>query len=257
MTSMRRDRFMTAVMVVLGTSFMATASIEGQARGTAMGTRADLEIELASLQEQALATGDRKIRERMRLEIDAIAMRLRDGDIYPGDIIALSVAGETAWTADFTVTTGRRIELETLPPISLANVLYSELEAHLTTELGKYLREPRVRAVAQKRIAVLGAVGQPGFMAAPGSIVVADLIMLAGGPSSNAELDKAEFKRLGDTLGFDTGPIAFQAYSLDQLGIRSGDELHIPQASTKSFWQDFRFIMLGITGGIVALTRIF
>lgn len=257
MSSMRRNRFMAVLLVLLGTSLLTTASIEGQARGTRLGTRTDLQAELESLQEQALAVDDNQIRESMRLEIAAIATRLLEGDINSGDIIALAVAGETAWTASFTVTVARTIELETLPPISMAGVLYSELESHMTKELGKYLREPRVRAEALKRIAVLGAVGSPGFMSAPGSIVVADLIMLAGGPSQAAEVDKAEFRRLGDSLGFDEGPIAFQAYSLDELGIRSGDELHIPQTSTQSFWQEFRFVMLGITGIVVAVTRIF
>jgi len=257
MSSMRRKRFMTALAVVLGTSLLTTAPIEGQARGTRLGTRTDLQVELESLQEQALAVEDNKIRDRMRLEIDAIAMRLREGDINQGDVIALAVAGEVDWTTDFVVTVHRTLELPTLPPITVAGVLYSELESHMTTELGKYLRDPRVRAVATKRIAVLGAVGQPGFLAVPGSMVVADLVTLAGGPSGAAQLDKAEFRRLGDSLGFDDGPIAFQAYSLDELGIRSGDELFIPAARNTSFWQDFRVILFGISGLVFTLTRIF
>ena len=257
MTWKGRNCFKAALLTLLASSFATIDPVAAQGRGARLGTRADLEAEMERLQQQAVSAQDDDIRERIRMEIQAISQRLREGDITQGDVIALAVAGEAAWTDNFVVTVSRTIELETLPPISVANVLYSELEDHMTAELGRYLREPRVRAEALKRIAVLGAVGTPGFMSAPGSTVVADLIMLAGGPMTTADVDDAEFRRRGESLGFDDGPIAFQAYTLDELGIRSGDELHIPTTQVGSFWEEFRFVALGIGAVALTLTRIF
>lgn len=223
-----------------------------------MASRAALETRLDSLQNLALSVEDRDRRQALRAEIEAIGYRLREGDIFPGDVISLAVTGETDWTGDFIVTPARTLELERIDPIEVSGVLYSELEPHLRESLGRYLREPRVRAEALKRVAVLGGVGNPGFMTVSGATIVSDLIMDAGGPVSTAKLDDAQFRRNGKRLGFDTGRIDLQFYSLDQLGIRSGDELHIPASRPgQNFWQDLRFIVFGISGVVLLMTRIF
>ena len=222
-------------------------------------TRAQLLSLLESLQERALVTEDSDLSEDIRIDMMWVSYRLREGDIWAGDVISLAVAGETTWTDNFTVSPNVTLVLDRVAPIPLNNLLFSELEGRLTEHLSKYLREPRVHAEALKRVAVLGGVGSPGFFSVSGSTVVSDLIMQAGGPSTGAKLDKVEFRRLGDKIGFDAGPIAFQAYSLDQLGIRSGDELHIPvQAVGRgNFWQNMRFALFGVTAIALTITRIF
>lgn len=256
MAPRRRSRTWSVVAAALAMMLVGVPA-DGQDRGPRMASRADLEARIEALQ-QEMASADRSRQEEIRGEIEAISYRLREGDIWQGDVIALAVAGETDWSADFIVKPRRTLDLPDVDPIPLGGVLYSELEPHLTAELGKYLRQPRVQAEALKRIAVLGGVGDPGFLTTSGSTVVADLIMDAGGPTSTAKLDDAEFRRNGNRVGFDTGPIALQSYSLDELGIRSGDELHVPQSRTSgSFWLDIRTITFGIGGLIILFTRIF
>jgi len=223
-------------------------------------TRADLTVLLESLQQQALEAENSDVREDLGIDVAWVAYRLREGDIWEGDVISLAVAGETAWTDNFTVSPTQMLVLDNVPPIPLNHLLFSELEGRLTEHLGKYLREPRVHAETLKKIAVLGGVRTPGFYSVSGSIIISDLIMQAGGPSAGSKLDKAEFKRQGRRIGFDTGPIAFQAYSLDQLGIRSGDELHVPQqgpGGAGGFWLNMRNMVFAVSGMALVLTRVF
>ena len=75
--------------------------------------------------------------------------RLANGDFQVGDRIALIVLQDPTLTDTFTVKEGRTITLPNIPDISLHGVLRSEVQDYLTAELGKYLREPTVEAVAR------------------------------------------------------------------------------------------------------------
>jgi hypothetical protein len=258
----RVRRWQTARIGLLAALCVGFAAMPAAAqnRGPRMATRAELEARIGAIQAELQTDIDGRREDVLEEELQNVAYRLREGDIFEGDVISLAVVGESAWSDDFTVTPQRTIELENVEPISVGNVLYSELEPHLTEQLGRYLREPRVRAEALKRVAVLGAVSNPGFYPVSGSIIVSDLIEEAGGPSGAAQLDKAEFRRLGRRVGFNTGgPIALQAYSLDALGIRSGDELHIPARNPAGggIWRTMIAITSAAGAIAFALTRIF
>jgi protein involved in polysaccharide export with SLBB domain len=181
----------------------------------------------------SLGTLDDDAREDATASIAAISRRLREGDVWPGDIVDLRVLGEDRWTMNYTVTPMRTISLEAIDPIDVSGVLHSELEERIATSLGRYLREPRIEVDVLKRVGVLGNVGNPGFYTTQGNALVSDVIMLAGGPGANANVDKIEFRRLGEPL--DIGPqVVWQSMSLDELGIQSGDEVYVPQRGSSS-----------------------
>lgn len=245
--------------------------------GPRMATRSELEARLDSLQRAASAERDSDARQDLTIEIGLVASRLRDGDIWPGDVVNLRVADEPRWSNRFTVTPDRRIDLECptstpgaaagavsgaaavppgatpctgggIAPINMAGVLQSELEAHLRDELSVYLREPEVRAELLRRIGVTGAVGAPGFYVVSGASLVSEVIMQAGGPASNAKVEKAEFRRMGDDIDFGQGQLVFQSHSIDQLGLRSGDEIYVPARGSS-----FGAILLGVVGAVGSL----
>lgn len=217
------------IALVVATAWAAPAA--AQMVGPRMASRAQLEATLDSLQRAAVATTDDDERAQLQNRIGGLAYRLEQGDVWPGDLIDLTVTGEDKWTAQFTVTPERQLELPDIDPVSVAGVLYAELEEKLASELGRYLREPRVRAQVLKRIGVLGQVGSPGFYNVRGSSLVSEVIMQAGGPTGAADVDDVEFRRFGDELETGRPRVAWQNLSLDQLGVRSGDELYVPGQS--------------------------
>src|SRR5919201_5714576 len=112
-----------------------------------------------------------------------------------GDRILLHVEGDSALSDTFTVVAGPALRLPNIGDISLAGIPRANLETHLTTELGRYIKDPVVQARALIRVSVAGEVGKPGYYAVPIDLVLADALMLAGGATKDARVDQLKIMR--------------------------------------------------------------
>src|SRR5262245_3549362 len=177
-----------------------------------------------------------------------------------GDRVLLSVEGDSVLSDTFTVVAGPALRLPQIGDIPLANVPRSELEPYLTRELGRYIKDPVVSARALIRISVMGEVARPGFYAVPVDLVLPDALMLAGGATTEARLEKLQIVRGNSAV---VGVAALQnaiarGATLDQLGIRAGDRIEVPRGrDPESKWRIGAMIIGGVATavGIVALTR--
>jgi hypothetical protein len=192
-------------------------------------SRATLEAMAAAAESASSTATSEAQREAKRGEAWVLRERLRVGDFPPGDRIALSVEGHPKLSDTLTVRAGRTVMFPDLPEIALSGILRSELVDHLTRELGKYVRDPKIRAIPLMRVAVLGQVGRPGFYALPADALLSDVIMIAGGPGANADLAKSTIRRDGEEVFHDRDvSIALSnGMTLDQLDLRAGDEIVI------------------------------
>lgn len=197
----------------------------------AMVSRADLTAALQEI-EAALGAGgySQTMRAAKRAQADAIRERLTEGDLRVGDIIVLSVAEVSTFSSPYMVSPTRTITLPGSAEISVAGILRSELEAHLTTQLKKLVRDPTVRVIPTIRLSIFGAVGKPGFVNAPATLLLSDVIQqLAGGPANNARWDKSQILR-GKKIVVD-GPEFTEAVNtattIDQLNLQAGDVIEV------------------------------
>jgi protein involved in polysaccharide export with SLBB domain len=215
----------------------------------AMATRAELE--------QILAGKSGPVTDELAAQVKE---RLEKGDLQPGDRIALRVVGEQVLTDTFTVTPERTIVLPSMPPITVAAVLRSELEPHLTKQLGRFIRNPDLRAAALVRVSLTGAIGRPGFYNLPADVLATDAIMAAGGPSGIADVSRTTIRRSGvDIMTEEEVATAVEkGQSLDQLNVQSGDEIVVGQKSqgVAGLLKTMGLIS-GALFGVVAITRIF
>ena len=215
----------------------------------AMATRAELEEILAGKSGPVADDVAQQVKDR-----------LAKGDLQPGDRVALRVVGEQTLTDTFTVTTERTLELPNMAPVSVAGVLRSELRPYLTKQLGRYIRNPDLQAVALVRVSLVGAVGRPGFYNLPADVLTSDAIMAAGGPAEKADVTRTVVRRGGvDIMEEEEVAMAVQSgISLDQLNIQSGDEIVV---GTKGEGMTGVLKTMGLISGalfgIVAFTRIF
>jgi polysaccharide export outer membrane protein len=150
-----------------------------------------------------------------------------------GDRILLVVEGDSTLSDTFTVVSGPAIELPVIGAVSLAGVPRTGVEAHLARELGRYLKNAVVHARALIRLSILGAVARPGFYAVPTDLVLADALMVAGGPTQDARADKLRIHR-GGGGGVVWGGPKLQAEiargaTLEELGLRAGDRVEVPK----------------------------
>ena len=198
--------------------------------GPTQDTRRELESRrdsLTSLLQQMDVDDDRA--PDIERRVASVEQRLRFGDFRPGDVVGLSVRGQEDWTGNFPVQPDQTIVLSGLPPIPLAGVLHSEAEEIIRGALATVLRNPVVELASQMRISVTGQVGDPGFYDVSGTLLVSDVIMLAGGPSQRAKLEDVEVRRLGQTImkGIE---LTTRGATLDELGIQGGDVIFLPEA---------------------------
>jgi protein involved in polysaccharide export with SLBB domain len=133
----------------------------------------------------------------------------------------------------------------------LVGVLRSELENHLRSVLGQYLRNPVIRARSYIRISLLGEVAQPGYYVVPTDMVLSDALMRAGGPSGNAKLPAIRVEREGRAIWADQAlqQAIAQGRTLDQLGLQAGDQVVVPRKSGGFFSES----VMRTIGLIVAL----
>lgn len=173
-----------------------------------------------------------------------------------GDRILLVVEEEPQLSDTFTVQPGPVLPLPGLGDISLVGVRRDELQAHLTRELGRFLKSPVVHARALIRIAILGEVGRPGVYPVPVDLVLADAVMLAGGATRDARLDALRIER-GQTRLWAQDSLRHalaEGFTVDQLGLRAGDRIVVPRRGDA----DTVVRILGIlAAAIYGVTRIF
>ena len=156
-----------------------------------------------------------------------------DGGFQPGDRILLRVAGELELTDTFTVSTGPALILPIVGTVSLAGVKRDSVETVLAAAVAKFFRDPLVHARALVRVAVLGEVLRPGFYSVPSDARVADVVMVAGGPTPFAQVDGLRVTRDGaELLSHDaTKKVVAQGLTLSQIDIRSEDQFVVPRAA--------------------------
>jgi protein involved in polysaccharide export with SLBB domain len=145
------------------------------------------------------------------------------------------------------------IALDPFGEISLAGVLRSEISAHLTTQLSRFIRNPVVRAQGLMRLAVLGDVGQPGFYTMPAETLLGDVIMMAGGPGGTANLEELRIERAGQPLyqEQEVQEALRAGLTLDQLNLEAGDQVFLPTRRQGNFLMG---TVLPVVGAIASTT---
>jgi protein involved in polysaccharide export with SLBB domain len=215
-------------------------------------TRPQLQALAITTEQDAAKAPDAATRQQKQMQAATIRARLRDGDFDVGDRVLLSIRGDSTISDTVTVRAGRMIKLENLPDISLQGVLRSELQDYLTTQLERYIKRPDVQTTSLVRVAVMGSVNKPGFYQLPADLALADAIMIAGGPTTSADVDRTQLKR-GDEVLYSSqllGQEVAKGATLDQLNIRPGDQILIGERH-KTNWALIASIV-GITAGLVS-----
>jgi protein involved in polysaccharide export with SLBB domain len=177
-----------------------------------------------------------------------------------GDRILLHVEGDSALTDTFTVVAGPALRLPNIGEIPLAGVQRGDIEAHLKSALGRYINDPVIQARALIRVSVVGEVTRPGFYAVPIDLVLADALMLAGGTTREARVDRLSILRGSSSLwgGEKLQAAIARGATLDDLGIRGGDRIQVPgRRDPESKWRIAGIIVTTVATAVtvVAVTH--
>lgn len=160
----------------------------------------------------------------------------------PGDVIQLIVEGDTLLSGNFTVEAGPVLQLPVIGDIALAGVRRTEVEPHLRQQLSRYIKDPIVHAKALIRLSIVGEVTRPGIYPVPADLVLGDALTLAGGLTQEAKFAAIRIERGSDRLleGDGLQQALARGITVDQLNLRAGDRIFVPQQPRRmaeSKWQ--------------------
>lgn len=246
--------------LALGLMAGLAAPVAGQTGETDPGllhaTRAQLEVLLRTF--EATTGYSEAVREIHEDEADLIRYRLVEGDFEIGDQITLTVPGNTALTASFTVAPGRILLLPDIPEFPVRGLLRSELREALTKHIARYYRDPQVFVTTSIRLRVDGEVGQPGFHVVAADQRFPDMLAGVGQPSRTADMEKIRVKRGKETIwdGEALQTALIEGRTLDQMNLRAGDLIEVPGQSSRDFGAILRSLYYLVPLS-VAISRIF
>ncbi len=232
-------------------------------------TRAQLQQALTDA--EALANSDAhsiSFREDKRQEASLIRERLLEGDFFVGDQINITLvaqAGDSGGLGGLrSVGPGRVLSLPGLPDIPMRGVLRSEVEAYLTEQVGRYIRNPDLKARPQIRLTILGSVGKPGFIQLDSDILLSDALTQAGGIGNGTVMNRSKITRGKDEIvdGQAFEKAITDGVTLDELNLRAGDVIDVGAKSNKDWFNTLRTIafipaLIVSTYGLGKLLKIF
>jgi polysaccharide export outer membrane protein len=174
----------------------------------------------------------------------------------PGDVVRLEVEGDTLFTGTFTVGPGPALTLPVIGEIPLAGVRRVALETHLQQQLGRYLRNPVIRAKALIRLSILGEVAKPGIYAVPTDLVLADAVMVAGGPTQDAKFAATRIERGSQRLleGDRLQQALARGLTVDDLNLRAGDQIFVPHEARRDPESKWRVLGILLTIPVAIFT---
>jgi polysaccharide export outer membrane protein len=107
------------------------------------------------------------------------------------------------------------------------------------------------------RLAVLGEVQRPGFYYTSADVLVSDMLMKAGGPAGDADLNNVVIRRAGDTIwnAQDTRTAMTDGLSLERLHLRAGDELYV-SAQRHTNWMAIAQVTLSVAALVFTFVRL-
>ena len=125
--------------------------------------------------------------------------------VGPGDVLSIEVFGEKDLSGNVTVSQDGKIKNILLGDVRVEGLTTGQIEELLTKQLGKeYLVDPKVTVSIQEykshKVYVLGEVEKPGTYALTTQSRLLDILLKAGGPTSNAGDNVSILRREGGTL---------------------------------------------------------
>lgn len=172
--------------------------------------------------------------------------------LNPGDQVRIIVWRNPELSGDFTVAANGTLMHPLYREVQVTGIPISAVEDRLRTFLTRYTTNPQFVISPLVKILVSGEVRTPNVFSVPPETTVAQAIVLAGGPTTVAQLGHVRVLRDRQEISVDLRRADSQAASLQ---IRSGDQILIP--TKRNILRDYVGPVFSTVGAVAAITSIF
>lgn len=179
------------------------------------------------------------------MALHADVKQTEDVILGPGDAIRVLVwdgrqtTKETSYLSnfnrDFALDGKGDIRLLTLGEVHLGGLNAEEVSKILTEKFRFFAKEPIVVVIPLIRVTLYGAFRRPGTYRLPPQTAFWQLVDEAGGPTKSINFERIRVERKGKIV-IENFLAAFEeAHSLQEVGIRSGDQIFAPEQKKLTF----------------------
>jgi protein involved in polysaccharide export with SLBB domain len=164
-------------------------------------------------------------------------------EFYPGDAVRITVIeiGRTTERGTLNLSGDYKINslgFIMLPLIGEAKVVGHDrvsLAKHLVELYSPYLKEPYITAIPLIRVTLMGPFNRPGSYRISPESSLWELIEMAEGPKEDCDLNSLRVERGGKIVQKNLLQQFERGHSLEDIGIRSGDQIIAQRRSSFGF----------------------
>lgn len=153
-----------------------------------------------------------------------------DVTLRPGDVISISIWPNGELGGDFTVEESGYVYLPLLEEVRAAGVPIGELRENLRRGYRDAMQNPVVTVRPSYRITITGEVQRPGIHVISPTHSLLDVVGMAGGFRSAADMERVRVVREGEVVTFDALRALETGAGMDVIRLRSGDHIVVPTA---------------------------
>lgn len=170
-----------------------------------------------------------------------------------GDILSIDVWRQPEYSGEFVIGSGGGLLHPLYQETRIAGLPISEARDRITEFLSGYLQGARLVVEPLYSVSVAGEVREPSVYHVGRGTTVAEAIALAGGPTTQAQLDQLLLVREGEQFRLKLGE---QLTSFGGIPVVSGDQVLVQRVSGFSVWRDVVAPVGTLASLVVAIIRI-
>ncbi len=170
-------------------------------------------------------------------------------ELKRGDILRVEVWRQPEFSGDFQISSEGTLVHPLYQDVTVAGLTLPAARQRLSEFLGTYLQGAQLAVEPLSSVTISGEVDQPNVYHLAWGTTVAEAIGRAGGPTTEAQLDKIRLVRDGSEYELSllqehwerTGrswSMSQQLTSLWSVEVVSGDQIFVDQQSQFSIWKD-------------------
>jgi protein involved in polysaccharide export with SLBB domain len=174
-------------------------------------------------------------------------------NLNPGDGIRISFFNNPDnISGDYFIQKDYSIQFPFIGAIQAKEKSFKNIRVEIIEKYKSIYHNPELTALPLYKINVLGEVHTPRVYFVTGVERLSDLLAMAGGETQDANLNKLYFIRNGQRYRINARKILENGSRLNDLGLKSGDQIYVPQKR----WLTFRNASAIISGVALIITAV-
>ncbi len=153
--------------------------------------------------------------------------------LNPGDGVRITFLNiEDKISGDYYIQQDGNLQLPYIGLIATVNRPYGEIKTEITTKYDSLYKDPELTVQPLFKINILGEVKAPGYYYVTDVEKLTGIFALAGGVSSDANLDDVYIIRGDKEIALDAQRLIESGSTVSDIGLQTGDRIYVP----KTWW---------------------